>query len=65
MGFIRDILSGKKKYFLCREIFSLKVPACPELTVTKFTKQDKALKQIMAFSPDFKYGAHFTSREIS
>ena len=33
MEFIRDILCGKKKYFLRREIISIKVPTCPELTV--------------------------------
>jgi len=57
MGFIRDIFSGKKKYFLRRENFSLKVPACPELTVENFMKQVKAHQQIMAYLPDFKDGA--------
>ncbi len=57
MGFIWDILSGKKKYFLRREIFSLKVPACPEMTVENVMKQVKAHQQIMAYLPDFKGGA--------
>jgi len=57
MGFIRDILSGKKKYFLRREIISLKVPTCPELTVANVMQQVKAHQQIMAYLPDFKDGA--------
>ena len=64
MGFIRDILSGKKKYFLRREIFSLKVPACPELTVENVMKQVKAHQQIVAYLPDFKDGAEMLSSEI-
>ena len=57
MGFIRDILSGKKKYFLRREIISLKVPTCPELTVANVMEQVKAHQQIMVYLPDFKEGA--------
>jgi len=57
MDFIKDILSGKKKYFLRREIFSLKFPTCPELTVKKVMQQVKAHQQIMVYLPDFKDGA--------
>ena len=57
MGFISDILSGKKKYFIRREIVSLKVPTCPELTVANVMKQVKAHQQIMAYLPDFQDGA--------
>ena len=41
MEFIKDILCGKKKYFLRREIISLKVPTCPELTVKIVMEQVK------------------------
>ncbi len=57
MEFIRDILSGKKKFFLRQEIFSLKVPSCPELTVENVMKQVKAHQQNMAYLPDFKDAA--------
>ncbi len=57
MGFIIDIFSGKKKYFLHREILTLKVTACPELTVENVMKQVKAHQQIMGYLPDFKDGA--------
>ena len=57
MGFIRDILSGKKKYFLRREIISLKIPTCPELTVANVMQHVKAHQQIMVYLPDFKDGA--------
>ena len=56
MEFIRDILSGKKKYFLRREIISLKVPICPELTVANVMQQVKAYQQIIVYLPDFKDG---------
>ena len=57
MNFIKDILCGKKKYFLRREIISLKVPTCPELTVKIVMEQVKAHQQIMVYLPDFKNGA--------
>ena len=63
MGFIRDILIGKKKYFLRREIVSLKVPSCPELTVANVMKQVLAHKQIMAYFPDLNDGAEMLFRE--
>ena len=57
MEFIKDILCGKKKYFLRREIISIKVPTCPELTVANVMEQVKAHQQIMVYLPDFKDGA--------
>ena len=57
MEFRRDILSGKKKYFLRIEIISLKVPICPELTVANVMQQVKAHQQIMVYLPGFKEGA--------
>ena len=56
LEFLKDILCGKKKYFL-REIICLKVPTCPELTAANVMQQVKAHQQIMVYLPDFKDGA--------
>ena len=35
LEFLREILGGKRKYFLLHEIASVHVPVCPELTVKR------------------------------
>lgn len=52
MEFIKDILCGKKKYFLQKDILWLRVPMCPELTVDKVMMQVKEHNQVMAYLPD-------------
>jgi hypothetical protein len=41
MEFLKDILCGKKKYFLQKDVLWLRVPMCPELTVDKVMMQVK------------------------
>ena len=52
MEFIKDILCGKKKYFLQKDIMWLRVPMCPELTVHKVMMQVKEHHQVTAYLPD-------------
>ena len=39
MDFLKEILSGKKRYFLQSEISHVTVPTCPELTVARVIKR--------------------------
>jgi len=41
MEFLKDILCGKKKYFLQKDILWLRVPMCPELILDKVMMQVK------------------------
>ena len=41
MDFLKEILSGKKKYFLQAQVNNITVPSCPELTVARVIKQVK------------------------
>jgi hypothetical protein len=47
MEFLKDILCGKKQYFLLQDVIITKVPLCPELTVERVLNQVKAHKVIM------------------
>ena len=52
MEFLREILGGKRKYFLLHEIASVRVPVCPELTVERILHRVKDHKEIMRYLPD-------------
>jgi len=41
MEFLKNILSGKKQYFLQEQVAMIRVPMCPELTVERVIKQVK------------------------
>ncbi len=43
LEFIKDILSGKKKYLLQSQIMKFHVPKCPQLTVAEVIKQIKSI----------------------
>ena len=51
MDFLREILSGKKKYFLQSEISHIIVPTFPELTVARVIKMVREHKSVMQYLP--------------
>jgi len=65
MEFLRDILCGKKQYILQQNIVTIKVPACPELTVDKVLQQVKAHKEIMRYLPELSVtGKQYVERDF-
>lgn len=39
LEFLKEILAGKKRYFLLREINPVRIPICPELTVDRILQK--------------------------
>ena len=52
LEFLKDILAGKKRYFMLHEVIIVRVPICPELTVEKILARVQAHKEIMQYLPD-------------
>ena len=51
MDFLKEILSGKKKYFLQAQVTNITVPSCPELTVARVIQKVKDHEAVMAYLP--------------
>ena len=52
LEFLKDILAGKKRYFMLHEVVIVRVPICPELTVEKILQRVQPYKEIMQYLPD-------------
>ena len=65
MEFIKDVLSGKKSFFLQKDIRMMKIPKCPEITVDRVLQQVRGIKEIMKYLPDIPLaGKHYIEREF-
>ena len=54
ISFLRDILCGRKRFFLQREVAHITVPKCPELTIEKVLAIAQQHDSIMQYIPDLK-----------
>lgn len=65
MEFLKDVLSGKKSYFLQKDIRIMKIPKCPEITVDRVLQQVKGQKDVMKYLPDIPLaGKHYIERDF-
>ena len=65
MEFIKDVLSGKKSFFLQKDIRMMKIPKCPEITVDRVLQQVRGIKEIMKYLPDIPLaGKYYIEREF-
>ena len=56
MDFLKEILAGKKKYFVLAQVSHINVPICPELTVERVIKQVKKHPEMMEYLPNVPDG---------